>query len=384
MSLPPISTIDLAAEFPVLGKMNYLNHAGCSPMCTRVADVLRACINRATAGDLANNAWYLDALAAKPVLAKLVNARGKHEIAFMPNTVTGLTMLAEGLNWVKGDRVVISDVEYPANRYPWTALRRRGVEVVEAKQGPDYRIDVDDVINLINDRTRVVALSHVQFGSGYRIDLRPIADEVHAAGGLLCVDAIQSAGAMPVDVQALGIDFLAAGSHKWLLGAEGAGFVYCDEDLCQQLEPPIAGVLGRINALDYGNYDERWLPDARRFETGTMSVLSLRAMRASVELLLEVGLDTVWSRIDTLCQHLRGRLAEKGYKVVSPPGPNERSGIVAFDWTGHEDEHDRVVKELADKDIIIANRMGHLRITPHFYNSLEQVEAVVEALPTSP
>jgi selenocysteine lyase/cysteine desulfurase len=380
MSLPPISTIDLAAEFPVLGETNYFNHAGCSPMPARVANVVRSCVDSASAGRLADNPWYMEVLAAKPALAELVGGRGKHEIAFVPNTVSGLSLVAGGLNWLKGDRVVITDVEYPANRYPWTDLKRRGVEVLEAKQGPDYRIDVDDVIKLINDRTRVVALSHVQFGSGYKIDLKPIADEVHAAGGILCVDAIQSVGALPVNVQDLGIDFLAAGSHKWMLGAEGAGFVWCDEDLCQQLRPAISGWLGRVNALDYTNYDERWLPDARRFETGTMSVLALRAMRASAELLLEVGPELVWSRIDALCQHLRGRLVEKGYHVVSPPGPNERSGIVAFDWPDRLDEHDRVVKELAEQRIIIANRMGHLRITPHFYNSIEQIDAVVDAL----
>lgn len=379
--LPPISTIDLADEFPVLGEMDYFNHAGCSPMSARVAAVLRSCIDMASAGRLADNPWYMEVLAAKPVLAKLINARGKHEIAFIPNTVSGLSLLSGGLDWSKGDRVVITDVEYPANRYPWTDLKRRGVEVVEAKQGPDHRIDVDDVINLINDRTRVVALSHVQFGSGYKIDLKPIADMVHAAGGLLCVDAIQSVGAMPIDVQALGIDFLAAGSHKWMMGAEGAGFVWCDEDLCQQLRPAIPGWLGRVNALDYTNYDERWLPDARRFETGTMSVLPLRAMRASAEMMLAVGPELIWSRIDALCQHLRDRLAEKGYAIISPPGAGERSGIIAFDWPGRQDEHDRVVKELANQKIIIANRMGHLRITPHFYNSLEQVDRVVEALP---
>ncbi|MEM6258936.1 MAG: aminotransferase class V-fold PLP-dependent enzyme [Planctomycetota bacterium] len=381
MSLPPLSTLNLADEFPVLSEVNYLNHAGCSPMCNRVADVVRECTERATTGRLADNRWYHDVLAAKPLLADLVNARGQHEIAFVPNTVIGLSMLSGGLDWVRGDRVVISDVEYPANRYPWTDLRRRGVEVVEAKQGPDYRIDIDDVIGLINDRTRVVALSHVQFGTGFRIDLRPIADEVHAAGGLLCVDAIQSLGVRPMDVQAMGIDFLAAGAHKWLLGSEGAGFIWCDEDLCQQLHPPIAGVLGRVNALDYGNYDERWLPDARRFETGTMNVLALRAMRASVGLLLEVGIDTVWSRIDVLCQHLRSRLAEKGYTVVSPPGPNERSGIVAIDRPERTEEHDRVVRDLAKQKIIITNRMGHLRITPHFYNTIEQLDEAVDAMP---
>ncbi len=380
--LPPVSTIDLAAEFPVLDEqVVYFNHAGCSPMPARAAEAVQRYIANSNRGRVADADWYHGVLAAKPVLAKLVNARGKHEIAFVPNTVTGLTMLAEGLDWVRGDRVVISDVEYPANRYPWTALKRRGVEVVEAKQGPDYRIDVDDVLALINDRTRVVALSHVQFGTGYRIDLRPIADEVHAAGGLFCVDGIQSLGVMPMDVQAAGIDFLAAGAHKWLLGLEGAGFIWCDEDLCQQINPPIAGVLGRVNALDYGNYDERWLPDARRFETGTMSVLPLVAMRASAELLLEVGLDVVWSRIDALCQHARKRLAEKGYAVISPPGPRERSGNICFDAPEGSPTHDRIVRQLAEQGVNAVNRMGHLRFSPHFYNSIEQMDRAIDALP---
>lgn len=381
MSLPPLSTIDLAAEFPVLGEVNYLNHAGVAPIAGRAASVMAECAQQATEGRLADNDWYMRVLAVKSQCAKLINARGKHEIAFIPNTTTGLGMLAGGLDWQAGDRVVITDVEYPANRYPWTDLKAKGVVVVEAKQGPDRRIDVDDVISLINDRTRVVSLSHVQFGSGYKIDLKPIADEVHAAGGVLCADAIQSVGVMPVDVQALGIDFLSADGHKWMLGPEGAGFLYCEEDLCQQLRPPIAGWLGRYNHLDYGSYDERYYPDARRFEPGTWNINGIRGMGASIDLLLEVGLDTVWSRVDALCEHLRGRLSEKGYTVVSPPGANERSGIVAFDLPGREDEHDGIVKKLADQQIIIASRMGHLRASPHFYNSIEQMDALVEALP---
>lgn len=381
MSLAPIPTIDLAAEFPVLGEVNYLNHAGVAPISGRAAKVMADCAAQATQGHLADNDWYMRVLAVKSQCAELINARGKHEIAFIPNTTTGLCMLAGGLDWRVGDRVVITDVEYPANRYPWTDLKRRGVEVVEAKQGPDHRIDVDDVINLINDRTRVVALSHVQFGSGYRIDLKPIADEVHAAGGVLCADAIQSVGVMPVDVQALGIDFLSADGHKWMLGPEGAGFLYCEEDLCQQLRPPIAGWLGRHNPLDYGNYDERYLPDARRFEPGTWNINAIRGLGASLELLLEVGLDTVWSRVDAQCQHLRGRLSEKGYTIVTPPGASERSGSVAFDWPGHEDEYAAIVRSLAEKQIIIAHRMGHLRASPHFYNSIEQMDALVDALP---
>ncbi len=381
MRLPSISTIDLVAQFPVLREVNYLNHAGVAPLPACCAREIADCVNAASQGHFADNDWYHRVLAVKSLCAKLVNARGKHEIAFIPNTTTGIATLAGGLNWRRGDRVVISAVEYPANRFPWTDLQRLGVEVVEAKQGPDFRIDVDDVIALINDRTRVVALSHVQFGSGYRIDLRPIVDEVHAAGGLLCVDAIQSLGVLPVDVQAMGIDFLAADGHKWMLGPEGAGFLFCEEDLCQQLRPLIPGWLGRHNHLDYGNYDERYYPDARRFEPGTWNVPGIRGMGASIALLLEVGIDIVWSRIDALCQHARTLLSDKGYKVVTPPGHRERSGIVAFDAPEGAPPHAEIVKSLESQGIIIAQRMGHLRISPHFYNAIEQIDAAIKALP---
>jgi len=381
MSLPPVSTIDLAAEFPVLGEVNYLNHAGVAPLPACSVEVMAQCARTAAIGRLATRDWYMDVVAVKKQCAGLVNARGSHEIAFIPNTTTGLAMLAGGLNWRHGDRVVISDVEYPANRYPWTDLRRRGVEIVEARQGPDLRIDVDTVTSLINDRTRVVALSHVQFGSGYRIDLKPIADEVHAAGGLLCVDAIQSVGVMPVDVQAMGIDFLSADSHKWMLGPEGAGFLYCNEDLSPQVSPPIAGWMGRHNHLDYDHYDERYYPDARRFEPGTWNIIGIRGMGASLDLLLRVGLGTVWSRIDAMCQHLRGRLTEKRYRVVSPARPAERSGIVAFDAPKSAPGHAAIIQQLAKKDIVIVERHGHLRASPHFYNTTQQMDALVEALP---
>lgn len=381
MRLPSISTIDMDAEFPVLGERIYLNHAGVAPLSARAAKAMSDSAQAAAKGQLADRDWYMRVLGVKQQCAKLVNARGKHEIAMIPNTTTGLGMLAGGIDWMAGDRVVITDVEYPANRFPWTDLKRRGVEVVEAKQGPDNRIDVDDVIALINDRTRVVALSHVQFGSGYRIDLKPIADEVHAAGGVLCVDAIQTVGVVPVDVQALGIDFLSADGHKWMLGPEGAGFLYCEEDLCQQLRPPIAGWMGRLNHLDYGNYDERYYPDARRFEPGTWNINAIHGLGESLGLLMEVGLDTVWSRVDGLCQYLREKLKTKGYKVISPPRPNERSGIVAFDAPEGSTPHAKTVQQLGDQGVVIAERMGHLRISPHFYNSIEQMDAVIDALP---
>lgn len=385
-----IDTLDLEAEFPILAQpwpgaggtptpLVFLNHAAVAPMSGRAARAMADLARQSAAQAYLDPDWYPAILKVKQTAAKLINARRAKEIAFIPNTTTGIAMLAGGLDWRVGDRVVITDVEYPANRYPWTDLKRRGVEVVEAKQRPDLRIDVDEICDLINDRTRVVSISHVQYATGFRVDLKPIADVVHAAGGVLCVDAIQSVGVLPVDVQAMGIDFLAADGHKWMLGPEGAGFLYCEEDLCQQLRPPIAGWLGKRNPLDYGNYDERYLPDARRFEPGTWNVPGLRALGASLELLEEVGIEKVWERVDGLCQYLRGKLADHGLQVVSPGGRDERSGMVVWQ-PGNDEDAVKAAMRLQERGIVIASREGRLRASPHFYNSTQQLDRLLGAL----
>jgi len=377
----PSLTLDLDTEFPVLGEVDFFNHAAVAPMSGRAAGAMRDAADACTKRSYLTPGWYGDVLRVKQTAATLINARGPREIAFIPNTTTGLAMLAGGLDWEQGDRVVITDVEYPANRYPWTDLKRRGVEVVEARQQDDHRIPVEDVVSLVDERTRVVAISHVQYASGFRIDLKPIADAVHAVGGLLCVDAIQSVGVLPVDVQAMGIDFLAADGHKWMLGPEGAGFLYCHEDLAPKVKPPIAGWMGRVDALNYDSYDERYQPDARRFETGCWNIAGMRALGASLELLLEVGIDTVWQRVDALNEYLRGGLSEKGYRVVTPGGPDERSGIVSFLPLKGIDPS-AIAKQLEASNIIVAMRGGRLRASPHFYNHVEQLDRFVDALPS--
>ena len=376
---PPLA-LDLAAEFPVLGELDFLNHAAVAPMSGRAARAMCEAAEGFARRSFLVSDWYPQAQRVRRLAAQMIHARGPHEIAFIPNTTTGLATLAGGLDWSPGDRVVITDAEYPSNRYPWTALKACGVEVVEAKQGDDLRIDVQQLVGLINERTRVVSVSHVQFATGFRIDLRPIAEAVHAVGGLLCVDAIQTVGLMPVDVQALGIDFLAADGHKWMLGPEGAGVLYCHEQLAGRLTPPISGWMGRVNARDFLDYDERYLPDARRFEPGCWNVIGLHGLGASLDLLLEVGVEAVWARVDLLNEHLRAGLAARGCVVASPSGPDERSGSVCFlPPEGHDPA--AVVSHLESQGIAVALRDGRLRVSPHFYNSLEQIDRLLEAVP---
>jgi len=222
----------------------------------------------------------------------------------------------------------------------------------------------------------------VQWASGYRIDLTALSHEVHLAGGYLCVDAIQSAGAQPIDVQAMGIDFLAADGHKWLLGPEGAGFLFVREDLIEMLHPNVIGWMNMIDAFNWDEYRFEFAKDAQRFEPGSYNVPGTLAVGASIDLLLEIGIDSVWSSINTLTTHMCHGLAEKGYHIFSPrTHEEERSGIVSFVPSEQKPPPHQIAKDLEERNIIIAVRRGRLRASPHFYNSMAQIDQFIEALP---
>jgi len=382
-----------AYDFPILGKLNFFNHAGVAPISGSAAAAMRRYIEQAESAAYVGSGWYRRAKDVKEATARLLNARGAHEIAFVGNTSMGLAMVARGYPWREGDNVVITNVEYPANRYPWEDLKRLGVQVIEVEQDADGRIDAEEVAEAINDRTRIVAISHVQYASGYRIDLRPISDMVHRARGYLCVDAIQSVGAMPVDVQAMGIDFLAADGHKWLLAPEGCGLFYCREDLIEMMHPAIVGWMNMVDASDYGNYKFEFEMDARRFEPGSYNIPGILGLGASIDMFLDIGMDVVWGKIEALTARLVEGLEGKGYRIFSPRGEGERSGIVIFDPPppppppvpapeGREvPDAKRIVGSLEQQGIVIVVREGRLRASPHFYNTVEQIDGLVAALP---
>ncbi len=376
---------DFRDEFPILDRLDFFNHAGVAPISGPAARALRQYTDQAQQRAYVQSDWYKTAHHIKQMAAQFIGANGGHEIAFVPNTSTGLSLVAKGLPWRPGDQVVISNVEYPANRYPWQDLARFGVELIEVPQQPDGRIDVDDVLEAITDRTRVVSLSHVQYASGFCIDLQPIAKLVHQAGGYLCVDAIQSLGAMPVNVRELGIDFLSADGHKWLLSPEGAGLFYAREDLIPLMHPGVVGWMNMKNASDYGNYQFEFQPDARRFEPGSYNIPGVLALGASLQMFIDVGMANVWQRIEQLTARLCQGLIEKGYSIFSPrQHADERSGIVVFTPPVSVSERlsmSQIVTDLEKQSIIIVVREGRLRASPHFYNTPAQIEKLIDALP---
>ena len=373
------------AEFPVIRRWRFFNHAGVCPLPHRTAAAMNAYAAHAETDAYLRADWYARIEALRELAARLINA-SPGEIAFVKNTSEGLATVANGLDWRAGDRIVTTAVEYPANMYPWMDISRRfNLELIAIPERRHHdgtvSVPLGDVLREISHpRTRLVALSHVEFASGQRHDLATIGRSCRQHGALFCVDAIQSLGALPLDVRQMNIDFLSADGHKWLLGPEGAGIFYCRRELLAQLRPLIIGWMNVARAEDYGHYDLTLKDDARRFECGTHNVAGLLGLKASVELLLTAGIDAVSRRIKLLTDRLASGLRDKGYQVLSPRTGESWSGIISFTTLVHD--HAALVRDLRKAHSIeIALRVGRLRASPHFYNTEAEIDMLIDRLP---
>ena len=374
-----------ADAFPVLGRWNFFNHAGVSPIPKVAADALRKFAEEASGGAYLGTSWYPDLDKLKALAARVINAE-REEIALVKNTSEGISIVANGLDWQWGDRIVTTSVEYPANVYPWMeVVRGRGAKLVMVpeEQAPDGSriVPLEKILQEAADpRTRIVSLSHVEFASGQRHDLAKIGAFCRTNKKLFNVDAIQSIGALPVDVKAMYIDYLSADGHKWMLGPEGAGIFYCRKDLLERTRPLMVGAMNVINALEYGSYDYTLRPDAGRFECGSLSLASFFSLHASLSLLDSIGIAHISSRIKQLTDRLISELLKKGYAIMSPRGGEQWSGIVSFASMKHS--HENIFRTLRrEHHTEIALREGRLRASPHFYNTDEQIDRLVDVLP---
>jgi len=360
-----------AAEFPVTGSYLYFNHAGVSPIPARSAAAgIRMLETSRDEGAFHLRKWEELADETRGRFARLIGA-SPEEVAFVKNTSEGISFVAAGFPWRDGDNLVTSNVEYPSNIYPWMRLQGRNVEVrmVPAREG---RVKKEDLFAACDGKTRLIALSSVEFTNGYRNDLPGVGEYCQHHGIFFCVDGIQSLGAIPMDVKAYGIDALAADGHKWLLSPEGIGGFYISRDVMEMIEPVILGWHSVRNRFDFENYDFRLSPDARRFEPGSMNTVGIAAFNASLDLLLSVGVDRIWERIRRLTGHVLEKAAQGGYEVVTPDHPEERSGIVTFRVPGADNA--ALWKALLARRAVCSHRAGGIRVSPHFYNTPEEID----------
>jgi selenocysteine lyase/cysteine desulfurase len=371
--------------FPILRHWDFFNHAGVSPLPHSAAEAIRVYAGQAEQAAYLNSGWHFEIENLRQTSANLLNCH-RDEIAFVKNTSEGISIVANGVDWQYGDQIVTTNVEYPANIYPWMEVSRsRGAKLVmvEEEDGPEgcRQTPIEKILEAASaPKTRLVALSHVEFASGQRHDIARIGKFCRERKILFCVDGIQSLGIIPVDVKEMNIDYLSADGHKWMLGPEGAGIFYCRRELLEHTRPMTIGWMNVVDAQNFGNYDFTLRADAGRFECGSFNVPGFLAFKAALDLLSGVGIEQISQRIKLLTDVLIAGLRKKGYRIISPRSEMQWSGIVSFVSPTHP--HDKVVQMMRKEHRIeLALREGRMRCSPHFYNTEAQIDRVVEKLP---
>jgi selenocysteine lyase/cysteine desulfurase len=367
------------SELPITERWTYLNHAAIGPMTRSGAERMAALARRvAETGD---RHWPERAEETERVrgqAARLLGARAPHEVAFVGNTSEGLSAVAWGVDWRAGDNVVGPEPEFPADVYPWLSLAPLGVEYrrVPEREG---RVEAADLVAAMDERTRVVAVSWVQYASGHRIDLAPLAAACRGAGALLVVDAIQGLGALAFDVESAGVDACAVASHKWLLGPEGLGLLWVSDRVIDRLRSTRHGWRSVAGRFEWTGIDPTPAEGALRFEAGTLNFAGAHALGGGLDLLLEMGPERIEQRVLALSDRVARGLAERGFRLAEPRrAAGETSGIVA--GTHRERGTRELVDALAESGVVVSNRAGRLRVAPHAYNTEEEIDRLLAGL----
>lgn len=392
--MPPYDLEAVRQSFPICQKLTYLNHASISPIPLptrqRMDEINQWLVNDPQAlfmgipqlGDLFS--------LFMTEIARHINAADPREVVGVPSTSAGLNTVAPSIDWQPGDVILLADQEFPSNVYPWMALNRLGVEIqmIPAEHGG---LTLEALDRHMTSRTRLVAVSAVQFLSGHRADLAALGKYCRERGVLFAVDAIQAAGHMPIDVQAMNIDILSAGGQKSLMGPPGQGFLYVRADIAETMNPSL---LGPVSVDDW----EHWLvykmtprEAAQRFAMGTVNIPGMVGLVQSVCFLRQIGME----KIDAWTCHLTDialdDLQRRGYTPITPVDPAQHGPIVTIRLgkPDHPKEADLFAAEMMAKLNAAGVRvtkhwdaqgMPHLRISTHCYNTEDEVRCVGDIL----
>ncbi len=370
----------IRALFPISERLVYLNHAAVSPLPTVAAQAIQSQLNDVAAnGSLNFRRWIEVKERARGLASAMIGARPE-QVVFMRNTSDGLSTVANGLSWRAGDNVVTFQREFPSNIYPWLRLQR--IMDVEVRMCPERggRIDLDEMISLIDDQTRIVTISLVQFASGFRSDVRRLAEAARKRDALLVADVIQGMGVLPINVEDDLIDVAAGASHKWLLGPEGIGILYLSDRARERIEPTLVGWISVPNQDDYDNHEQEWKPGALAWETGTGAASLLFGLEASLRLLSDAGVINIANHLEELTDHLCERIDCSRYQVISSRRAGEKSQIVSIKHLGGMSPLE-LYAHLKQRNIVTAPRGDGLRIAPHLYNTRLEIDNLLANLP---
>ena len=376
----PVNTelVDKARSyFPYLKKgIIYFNHASTGPISIKVKERIESFLKERSEEKIDDYYEFKDvAEETRTMIGELINCKGDR-IAFLDNTTNGIIWLASGINWKPGDRIILNDVEFPANVYPFLQLKEKGVEIDFIKSNNGI-VAAEEVINAIQRRTKLISVSFVQFLSGYRIELEKIGRVCKEKGIIFSVDSIQGLGAVRLDVEKFNIDFLANGTQKWLLGLQGLAFIYVRKELQNKMKSAPIGWLAVKDAWNLLNFDLTTKETAERFQPGTLNKLGIYAFNSSMKLFNEFGFDEIEKQVLSNSKYFIEELSKIGYKSSLNSLPEKHlSGIVSFE----SENAQKIFDFLSQKKIVCSLREGYIRFAPHFYNTKQEIDLVVDTL----
>ena len=363
--------------FPYLQEgIIYFNHASTGPLSTLVTERLNKLLIEKSRDKIDDYSSFLEVVdETKELLCVLINAN-PDRLAFVDNTSNGLNIIAQSIDWKKGDRILLNDIEFPANVYPFLNLKRLGVEVdfVKSENGI---VTADDIINSVKNGTKMISVSFVQFLSGYKIDLEKVGNYCRSNNIVFCVDGIQGIGAANIDVQKSKIDFLSSGTQKWLMGLQGLAFIYITEELQLKIHPANLGWLSVNNAWNLLDYKLDLKASANVFQGGTLNSFGIYALNSSLRLFQEFGFNNVAENVSSNSIYFIDSLIKQGYQpILGNCDKQNIAGIVTY----MPENPDQVFENLSKKNIICSLREGQIRFSPHFYNTKEEIDTVVDEL----
>lgn len=368
---------DARKLFPHIEKgITYLNHAATGPFSTRLLDEMKEYFRTRSEENIDDYPSFIKITEeTKDMLAVYMNTENSR-IAFLDNTTNGLNLLAQGLHWQEGDEVILNDLEFPANIYPFMNLEKKGVKIIIVKSH-DGVVSAEDIIAKITPKTKVVSVSMVQFLTGYRIDLKRLGAECKRQNVILSVDAIQGLGAIKLDVQDCSIDLVSCGTQKWMLGLQGLSFIYVSGNLQQKLDPAYVGWLGVNDGWNLLDYNLSLKESAERFQPGSLNSAGIYALNASLKLFRDFGADKVENCVLENSKLLISELGKIGIEPILQVSEEKYiSGIISF---RHKNAYS-ILEVLKEKKIETAVREGIMRISPHFYNNEEDINKLIEGL----
>jgi len=364
-------------EFPILQHKTYLDNCSLGALSGRSMSAIAqfmASWNELGASAW-NEVWQEQMSRARQQFANIIGAQ-PHEVALAPSVSAALSSIASALDYSTRNKVVISDMDFPTLAYQWLVRERLGVQCAFVTSPDRVYVPPELFAEQVDERTALVATSRVCFTSGYIQDVRAVADIAHKHGAYILIDDYQGTGQIPIDVAAMDIDFLVTGAMKWLLGGPGLAFVYIREGLVENLRPTIAGWFGHREQFQFRTREFEFRPDAARVELGTPAVAALYTANSGMEIVQEISVESICERTRYLTNDLIARAREQGWTVRAPQEPERRSSVVMV----AQEQPEQLVQELAARNIIVDARAGMLRISPYFYNTIEENAIVVEAI----